>query len=79
MKPAWYARTSALGLVLGLAGLAGGCGHGTGRPAENAKSNEAIRKGHADRHKQLKADIKKVQADAQKVQGAGRKGAHRGP
>jgi hypothetical protein len=75
MKHAWYART----LVLGLAGLAGGCGQGTERPAENAESNEAIRKDHAGRHKQLKADLKNVQADTQKAQGAGRKGAHRGP
>jgi hypothetical protein len=79
MKHARYVRTLALGLVFGLAGLASGCGLWTGSPAENPTTNEAIRKDHAVRHQDLKAQAKKIKADAQKTQSAGKKGAHRGP
>ncbi|HKI18745.1 MAG TPA: hypothetical protein VKA15_12740 [Isosphaeraceae bacterium] len=66
-----FVRTSGLLLVLGLAGLAGGCGPGTQQgPTNQEEANEIIRKEHKESH-QLKADAKKIQ-------GASRKGEHRG-
>jgi hypothetical protein len=69
-------RTLGLLLLLGLAGFAGGCGPGTQGPAD-PEAEEIIRKEHAQAHRQLKAD-RKTQADAERIQGATRRGAHRG-
>jgi len=78
-----FVRTSGVFiLMLGLLSLAGGCGIGSRNPAEQAAADEATKKVRGALHKQLKADAKKIQkaqAEVQKVQAAGRKGAHRGP
>jgi hypothetical protein len=78
MPTARIVRTLGLFCVLGLAGLAGGCGPAALNPADQEKVERVIKEERKGRHQELKA-TQKLQADAQKKQGAARKAAHRGP
>ena len=80
MQLARMVSTSVFVLVLGLAGLAGGCGSGsqspqsTNTPAEDDRTREDKKQAH----QKIKENFKKIEDGANK-RSATRKGPHRGP
>jgi hypothetical protein len=79
MRIARFVPTLGLLVVLGLAGLGGGCSSGsTPMAKEDSDKLRESRKGtHQTLKEAKKADAKKIEEDRQKL-GARRKGAHGG-
>jgi hypothetical protein len=76
MQLARFVGTLRLLLVLGLVGFGGGCSSETMDPMGQEES-EKVRDSKKKSHVQLKEEAKKIQAQEERQQGAGRKGAHR--
>jgi hypothetical protein len=70
-----FVRTLRLLLVLGLAGLAGGCGQGSLSPTDQAKIGAKASARHGQIHKALNAAAKEKK---EAMKGAGKRAAQRG-
>jgi hypothetical protein len=80
MEKRQFVRTLGLVLVLGVTGLAGGCGPAALSPADQEKVNATIKNERAGRHKELNEQLKaakQLQGNAQQKQAVARKAAHR--
>jgi hypothetical protein len=72
MEKRQFMRTAELVLVLGVTGLAGGCGPSVLSPTDQVKVDAAIKKDRVGRHQELNA-AKQAQGSMQRKQAAGRK------
>jgi hypothetical protein len=77
MQRARFVQTLGLLLMLGLAGFGSGCGMGSSAPMSE-EASEKYRESKKKGHGQLKADIKKIEAESDKKDALGRRGGHRG-